>query len=170
MSELSFLGSHAALGQAGFYLGAPPSALGLWVTTGGRREHGVGCCPPVCLLHCPLSPWLGEALLGPGVGHRAGGGLGTSGGFSPPWLLVLPLACLPEQGCVCWGQGALGASSVCLTMCTFISPPPPPRPPSTLSVCMPLFLCPPSHDTLPRGMAHPSPHGPHLPGTAWLAA
>lgn len=57
---------------------------GFGVTTSGGGEHGVRCCPPPRLLHCPPGAWLGEALLETGVGHRAGGGLGTCGGFAPP--------------------------------------------------------------------------------------
>lgn len=49
---------------------------------------------------------------------------------------------------------------MCLTMCTFISLPPPPRPLSTLFIRMPLSLCLPTHATLPLG------HGPSPPFTA----
>lgn len=144
---------------------------GFGVTTSGGGEHGVRCCPPPRLLHCPPGAWLGEALLetGGAPGWRRAGHL---------WGLLTPCgspcslpACFPKQGFVCQGGDTRGASSVCLTVCTFIFPPPPPYPPSTLSIRMPSSLCPPTrhpppgHVPLPPLTASTSlaPHG-SLPG------
>lgn len=64
-------------------LGAALSAPG-WVKSSWKLGRGIG--------------------LGVGWG-QAGGGLGTSGGFSPPWLIVLPFGLLPGAGLRVPGRG-----------------------------------------------------------------
>lgn len=96
--------------------------------------------------------WLGEALLETGVGHRAGGGLGTCGGFSPPWLIVLPSGLLPRAGLRVPGRGHPLDRVRVSNHVHFYFLPPPPCPPSTFSVRMPSSLC--------------LPHTPPSPG-AW---
>lgn len=137
-----------------------PVPWGFGVTTQGGREHGVRCCPPpACFTALSAPGWVKPSWkLGWGIGLEVGWAL--LGASHPRGSLCSLLACFPEQDCVCRGEGTLGTSSVCLTMCTFISPPPPPCPPSTLSIGMPLSLCLPSHATLPLG------HGPPPPLTA----
>lgn len=118
---------------------------------------GLGAAHHPCLLHCPPGTWVGAI---PGVrGLEAGGGLGTSQGASySQGSRCSPLACLPEQGYVCRGEGPLWTSSVLSNRVHFYFPSSLPLPPSTLSIRMPLSLCLPTHATYP-----PLGHGPPLP-------
>lgn len=151
------LGSHPSSGTGRILCGLPsqcPGAVG-W-------EHGVGVCPtaPACFAALQTPGWVKPSWK-PGSGHwgwrPAGHFLGN---FSPCGPPCSPLACFLERGCACLGEGTLLTSSVCLTVCTFISPPPLPLPPPTLSLCMPLSLCLPTHGTFHLG------HGPTPPLTA----
>lgn len=114
------------------------------MTTWEGREHELGAAQHPA--------WLGEALLETGVGHRAGGGLGTCGGFSPPWLIVLPSGLLPRAGLRVPGRGHPRDCVRVSNRVHFYFPPPLPCPPSTFSIRMPPSLC--------------LPHMPPSPG-AW---
>lgn len=130
---------------------------GFGVATGGG-SMGLSAAHHPCLLHCPPGTWVGGGPPGtpPPWGPRAAGAWALGRGASYPAARAGVSAPLDR---------------VCVSnVCTFISPPPPPLPPLTHPLGMPLSPCLPTHATLHWGMAHPSsPHRLHLPGTAWLA-
>lgn len=122
MSEALVLGSHPSSGSGRVLVGCPfPVPWGLRAVP-RRGSMFLGAAHHPCLLHGSLGTW-GEV---PGET----GGLGHFwGSFSPLWLIT------PHSGPASWsravcagGRAPRGASLVCLTVCTFISPPPPPPP------------------------------------------
>lgn len=105
------------------------------------------------------------ALQGPGEVGGLGSGRhqvtwGTSGSFSPLWLIMFPSGpAFPSRTVCARDRAPSGTLSVCLTVCTFISPLPHPLP-STLSIAC---LCPcvsPTHITFLPG-AWPTLSPPH---------
>lgn len=104
---------------------------------------------------------------------RWGGGVGfreTSGNPGHFWELLTLVAhhvppsgpAFPSRAMCARDRAPSGTLSVCLTVCTFISPLPHPFP-STLSTRMPLSLCLPTH-TPPPALGHgPPPHLPPVP-------
>lgn len=104
---------------------------------------------------------------------RWGGGVGfreTSGNPGHFWELLTLVAhhvppsgpAFPSRAMCARDRAPSGTLSVCLTVCTFISPLPHPFP-STLSTRMPLSLCLPTH-TPPPALGHgPPPHPPPVP-------
>lgn len=111
------------------------------------------------------------ALQGPGEVWGEGSGRhqvtwGTSGSFSPLWLIMFPPPALLSQAGLCVpGTGRpSGTLSVCLTVCTFISPLPPPSPPPSPSACLCPCVSPHTPPSTPgHGPPSPPPSRPPLP-------
>ena len=129
---------------------------------------GLGAAHHPCLLHCPPGTWVGGILLETPL-RASGLEVGWAlfwGSFLPPWLTTLPTGLLPRgRTAACTGERVtLWTTSVCLTLCTFISfLPLPLHPPPSPSACLHPCLCP---HTLPSTGAWPTP-SPSRPPPPW---
>lgn len=118
---------------------------------------------PACFTALLVPDWV-KPTWKLGWGIRLGVGWAHLGASHPHGSLCSLLACFPEQGFVCQGEGTHGTTSMCLTVCTFISLPPLPHPlfhPLHPHACVP--VSPHTCYPFPRGMAHPLPSRPPPP-------